>query len=63
MSLAKKIDCKGTWRQVFYLSEPPSPLTPYSPPDPILPPYTLYSVYENTVYLFTQGRGESGEVS
>jgi hypothetical protein len=46
MSLAKKLTFKGTLGQVFYLSEAPSfPVTQYSP-----------SV---SVYLFTQGRGES----
>jgi hypothetical protein len=44
----KILTCKGTLRQVFYL-------TPYS-----LPPYTLYSVYVYTEYLFTQGRGGVG---
>ncbi len=35
----KKLTCKGTLRQVFYLSEAPfPPMTPYSPPA-----YTLYT--------------------
>ncbi len=52
---SKKIDL---YRAVFYLSETPSlPMTPYVTP----PPYTLYSVYVYTVYLFTQGRGGEGE--
>ena len=44
----KKLTCKGTLRQVHYLSEDPSlPMIPYPPKAPT--PYTLY-----TVYLFTQ---------
>ncbi len=43
---------------MFYLSKAPSPpMTPY------FPPYTLYSVYVYTVYLFTQGRGEGVELT
>jgi hypothetical protein len=39
-----------------YLSEAPSPpMTPYPPP------YTLYSVYVYTVYLFTQGGRKGGD--
>jgi hypothetical protein len=50
----KKLTCKGTLRQVFYLSEAPyASLTPYSP---------LHTVYLYTVYLFTQGRG-GGELT
>ncbi len=46
----KKLTCKGTLWQVFYLSESPCPpMTPYSRP--------LHTVYVYTVYLFTQGRG------
>ncbi len=49
MSLLKNLTCKGTLRQVFYLSEAPFPtMTPYPPPPPL----------QCTVYLFTQGRGE-----
>jgi len=39
----KKLTCKGTLQQVFYLSAP-------SPP--------MHTVLSHTVYLFTQGRGE-----
>ncbi len=44
----KTLTCKGTLRQVFYLSEALSPpLTPYNPPS-----YTLYiTVYVYTVYF------------
>jgi hypothetical protein len=60
MSLSKKLTYKGALRQMFCLSEAPSPpLTPYSPP-----PYTLYTVRARTLYsilyLFTQGRGGGG---
>ncbi len=52
MSLSKKLACKGTLRQVFYLSEARSPpMTPYSPP------LTLHTCILYTVYLFTQGGG------
>ncbi len=50
MLLYKKLTCKGTLRQVFYLSEAPSPPMTLYPP----PPYTLYRCIQ---YLFTQGRG------
>jgi hypothetical protein len=41
-----------------YLSEAPSrPMTPNPPPPPI------HTVYAYTVYLFTQGRGEEGELT
>jgi hypothetical protein len=47
MSLYKNLTCKGTLRQVFYLSEPPFPSY-----DPILPPpftpYTLYTCIQYT---------------
>ncbi len=56
MSLYKKLTCKGTMRQVFYLSK--TPLLSY---DPILPPCTLNTC--KTDYLFTQGRGEGGELT
>ena len=54
-SLSKKLTSEGTLRQVFYLSEAPSPsMTPYPPP------CTLYTYTVYTVYLFTQGgEGES----
>jgi hypothetical protein len=50
----KKLTCKGTSRQVFYLSEAPSlPMIPYSTHT-----YTLYKcIVHLQVYLFTQGRG------
>jgi hypothetical protein len=51
MSLSKKMTCKGTLRQVFYLSRAPSPpMTPYSHP------YTLYSVYVYTSTLVHTGK-------
>ncbi len=49
----RQLTCKGTLRQVFYLSEVLSPpMTPYYPP--------LHTVYVYTVYLFIQGKGEEG---
>jgi hypothetical protein len=55
VSLSKKLICKWTLRQVFYLSEVPSPpMTPFPPPP-------LHTVYVFTVYLLTQGRGGAGE--
>ncbi len=59
MSLSKKIKkltCKGTLQKVFCLSEAPSP-----PLTPIIPP--LHTVHVYTVYFFTQGRGEEGELT
>ncbi len=53
MSLSKKLTCKGTLLQVFYLSEAPSlPMTSYTPP------YTQNTCIVYTAYLFTQGTGE-----
>ncbi len=53
----RKLTCKGTLRQVFYLSEAPSPhMTPY-------PPSPLHTVYVYIVYFFTQGRGGGGELT
>jgi hypothetical protein len=50
MSLSKKIDCKGTLRQVFLLSEAPSPpMTPNSPP--------LHTVNVYTGILIHAGKG------
>ncbi len=46
-----KIDQDRYLAAVVYLSEAPFP------PDPILPPNTLYTCVHCTVYLFTQGRG------
>ncbi len=52
----KKLTCKGPLRQVFYLSEVPSPpMTPNSPP-PLTHCLPVYS----TIYLFTQRRGGGG---
>ncbi len=49
----KKFTCKGTLRQVFYLSEAPSPpMTPYFPP-----PYTQYKCMQNTYAHREGGRG------
>ncbi len=59
--VTKKLTCKGTLRQLFYLSEVPLPSY-----DPILPPHLLHTVYVYTVYkvyLFTQGGGSGGEES
>ncbi len=48
----KKFACKGTLRQVCYLSVAPSPpMTPYSPP------YTLYTC---TKYTYSHGGGGGG---
>ncbi len=50
-----KFTWKGTLRQVFYLSEAPSPpMTPYSPPL-----HTVIVQY-SIKYLFTQGSGVGG---
>jgi hypothetical protein len=50
----EKLTCKGTLRQVFYLSQASSPsMSPYSS-------LSLHTVYVYTVYSFTQGRGEGG---
>jgi hypothetical protein len=46
MSPSKKFTCKEALRQVYYLSEAPSP-----------PPDTLYTC----IQLFTQGRGGGGD--
>jgi hypothetical protein len=48
----KKLTCKGALRQVFYLSEAPSP-----PPILAHTPPSLHTVYVYTIYLFTQGKG------
>jgi hypothetical protein len=51
MSSSKKFTCKRTLRQVFYLSEAPSPLmTPYSPSP-------LHTVCVFTVYCTYSHRG------
>jgi hypothetical protein len=52
MSLSKQIGCKGTLRQVFYLSEAPLPLC-----DPILPPLHMYTCTQYT-YSHREGGGE-----
>jgi hypothetical protein len=51
MSSSKKITCKGTLRAAagVYLSEAQNPPPP------------LQTVYVDTVYVFTQGRGEGVE--
>ncbi len=49
MSLSKKIDLKGTLRQVFYLSEAPSP--------PMIPCFPLLRVYSILIHT-RKGRGE-----
>ncbi len=47
----KKLTCKGTLRQVFYLCEPPPLLWPRTPrPHPL---HTVY-VYKEIVQLFTK---------
>ncbi len=56
MSLSKKMTCKGTLRQEFYLSEAPS----Y---DHILPHLTLNTCVHRTVYLFKQGRRGGGRAN
>ncbi len=55
MSLSKKFTCKVTLRLVFICLRP---LPSYDP----IPPPPLHTVYVYTVYLFTQGRGEGGEM-
>jgi hypothetical protein len=52
----KRLTCRGTLRQVFYLSETPTPpMTPYSPPP-------LHTIYVYTVYCtYTHRRGRGGE--
>jgi hypothetical protein len=53
----KKLTCKVTLRQVFYLSEAPNPpMTPYHPP----PHYTLYTCAQYT-YSRREGGGGGGE--
>jgi hypothetical protein len=49
----RKITCKGTLKQMFYLSE--APMTPY--PLPLTHCTVLYTCI---VYLFTQVRGGGG---
>ncbi len=45
----QKLTFEGTWRQVFFLSEAPSP-----------PRFLFGVVNVYTVYLFTQGKGGGG---
>ncbi len=53
MSLSKKLTCKGTLLQVFYLSEAPSlPMTPYTTP------YTLYTCKVFCILIHTRKGGE-----
>ncbi len=54
MSFSKKMTCKGTLRQMFYLSESPSPFY-----DLILPPYTLYTCIQYIYSHRERGRRES----
>jgi hypothetical protein len=53
----KKLICKGTLRQMFYLPEAPSPpMTPYS-----ASPYTLYTCIQ---YFYSHREvGEGGELT
>jgi hypothetical protein len=51
----KKLSCKGTLRQMFYLSEVPSPS--------MAPKSLLHTAYVYTVYLFTQGKGGEGRLT
>jgi hypothetical protein len=53
MSVSKKLTCKGTLQQVFYLTEASAPIS--HPP--------LHTVCVFSVYLFTQGSGEGGRES
>jgi hypothetical protein len=53
MSSSRKIDLQRYFAAGVYLSEAPSPP---------MTPYTLHIVYVYTVYIFTQGRGEGGEM-
>jgi hypothetical protein len=51
----KKLTCKGTLRQVFYLSEAPSPpMTPYSP---LIHCIRVYSILIHT------GKEGGGEIT
>jgi hypothetical protein len=51
MSLPKKIDLFRDFAAGVYLSKGQNPIPP-----------PLHTVFVYTVYLFTQGRGEGGEV-
>jgi hypothetical protein len=55
-----QMTCKGTLRQVFYLSEAPPPSY-----DPILSPPPLYTVYVYTctVYLIHTVKGGGGRAN
>jgi hypothetical protein len=58
MMLSNKVTCKGTLRQVFYLSEVHSPpMTPYYP----LPIIKAANVFMYSILIHTGkvGRGES----
>ncbi len=51
----KKLTCKGTLLQVFYLPEALSP--------PMTPCPPLHTEFYHTVYFFTHGRGDGGELT
>ncbi len=54
--IQKNLPVKGRCGRCSYCLRPPPPLLgPNTPPPP--PPHTIHTVYVNTVYLFTQGRG------
>jgi hypothetical protein len=51
----KKLTCKVTLRQVFYLSEAPSPpMTPYPP---------LFTLYTCIQYIYSHREGGRGELT
>ncbi len=53
----KNFACKGTLRQVFYLSEAPSPpMTPYPPP-----PVSTVCVHSIHILIFLYSHREGGE--
>jgi hypothetical protein len=47
--MPKKLTCKGTLRQMFYLSEAPYPILP--------PPYTLYTCIQVLIHTGKVGVG------
>jgi hypothetical protein len=53
----KKLICKGTLRQVFYLSEASFSYDPILPP----PPYTLYTCIQYTIHTGKVGRANQRE--
>jgi hypothetical protein len=58
--LIEKLTCKGTLRQVLYLSEAPSspPLSPYFP----TPIFTLYTSIQYHMVLIHMGKGGGREL-